>query len=144
MVSGARSSAAARINPIVPAPVRMNACNDGDCAAKRPALARAVAASVACRSPGRKRLALPSAPYAGFASPIVALLGEPERQDRAGGRNWRHRSRLCYPFGSAAPARGPSPLTSPKDACVLSYAETKISMKGWVDNLLFVAIAILE
>jgi hypothetical protein len=148
MVSGARPTAVARINPIVPAPVRMNACNDGACAAVRPAWAQAVAASLADRSPGQKRLALPSAPVAGFASRIVTLLGSPERQGRSGSGNWfasqqvqlssRH---FCAGTKRIASSRSVLPL---KDAYMLSYADTKISMKRWVDNLLFAPDALLE
>jgi len=96
MVSGARLTAAARINPVVPAPVRMNAYSDGDCAVRSSVASRTAAASLAVRKPAQKRFALSLASNAGFALPIATLLGKPGRQRRPGGRNWFRRVKLCY------------------------------------------------
>ena len=79
LVSGARLMAVARINPLDPAPVRMNACSDGECAIRTPVQARAAAASRAVRKPALARFTLSSASNAGFALPIATLLGKPER-----------------------------------------------------------------
>ena len=96
MVSGARMSAVARINPMLRAPVRMNAYSDGDCAVRRSVVSRTAVASLAVRKPAQNRFALFSASNAGFALPIATLLGKPERPCRPGGRNWFRRVKLCY------------------------------------------------
>ena len=135
-VSGARLFEVARINPMVPAPVRMNACNDGKCAARRSASERIVAASLALRMPAQKRFALSSASNAGIALPIVTLLGRPERRSRAGSRNWLRRDKLCYHWGGerrrfkAGRQMAFAIRVTPKGGSLPAYVIPKISMKG--------------